>query len=163
MLNKNNITSTSEEILKCGICWDTFEEKDKIAIPEQCENHLFCFECLKYWAKHNRSCPLDRKPFTQIYVYNCNEDSEDIVYCINPIKLSYYLASFCNEYMMHAESQNLDNGSPSYLEAITRFRKEIRWCFNHEHFLFTFLDYDGNFIEEEHINEYIMFLERFMT
>lgn len=156
----NNISSTSDEVRKCGICWDTFEKKHKIAYPEQCENHSFCFECLKSWARRNRSCPLDRKPFEEIYVYNWYENSYATVFSMEPINFWNYLEAFRNDYV---KFQVMNKRTPSYLKAIRVFQKVIREWFEDEKFIITLIDHNGNLIEEEQIYEYLKILERNMS
>ena len=53
--NENNL---------CAIC---LNEPVQLAHPCSCD-HIFCFACLKEWAKFKKSCPLCRKNFRKIKI-----------------------------------------------------------------------------------------------
>ncbi|KAL7634860.1 UNVERIFIED_CONTAM: hypothetical protein RMT77_015237 [Armadillidium vulgare] len=54
----------------CPICCEKLN--GKIGSPGQC-NHLFCLDCISQWAKRIRTCPLDRKGFSTIQLFEKRE------------------------------------------------------------------------------------------
>lgn len=57
----------------CSIC---LEEIKDLANPNNC-NHDFCRECLIKWSKNcSNTCPLCKKPFHKIYIYENNKRIE---------------------------------------------------------------------------------------
>ncbi|KAB7504301.1 Protein SCAF11 [Armadillidium nasatum] len=54
----------------CPICCEKLT--GKIGSPGQC-NHFFCLDCISQWAKRRRTCPLDRKGFSSIQLFEKRE------------------------------------------------------------------------------------------
>uniref|UniRef100_A0A3B3VM09 RING-type domain-containing protein n=1 Tax=Poecilia latipinna TaxID=48699 RepID=A0A3B3VM09_9TELE len=54
-----------EEPEKCPVCLGTLAGGE-LAMPDSC-CHVFCLRCLLTWAQMSSSCPVDRRPFTNVY------------------------------------------------------------------------------------------------
>ncbi|KAL7634858.1 UNVERIFIED_CONTAM: hypothetical protein RMT77_015235 [Armadillidium vulgare] len=54
----------------CPICCEKLN--GKIGSPGNC-NHFFCLDCISQWAKRIRTCPLDRKGFSSIQLFEKRE------------------------------------------------------------------------------------------
>ena len=62
-------SSDGEGSEKCPICLLKLTNDHEIGKPAVCD-HAFCFLCIEEWSKVMRTCPIDRKEFTQIKVYD---------------------------------------------------------------------------------------------
>ena len=65
--NQSNNNQTT-----CPICLNDIDPRQTIAIPssESCLSHIFCLDCLLTWTKSSTaSCPVDRKPYNAVHVY----------------------------------------------------------------------------------------------
>ncbi|XP_054283893.1 E3 ubiquitin-protein ligase RLIM-like [Macrosteles quadrilineatus] len=60
--------SGEEESEKCPICLTAFKLQ-QIGKPTSC-NHMFCCKCIKEWATKSNTCPVDRKEFNKLAVFN---------------------------------------------------------------------------------------------
>ncbi|XP_028305366.1 protein SCAF11 isoform X2 [Gouania willdenowi] len=60
----------AEEAERCPICLGVLAGSD-LAIPDSC-CHVFCLRCLLTWAEMSPSCPVDRKPFHNVYRWDGN-------------------------------------------------------------------------------------------
>jgi PHD and RING finger domain-containing protein 1 len=65
--------STDSNAEKCPICLLSFDKNQEIGKPIVC-NHSFCFPCINEWSKVVQTCPIDRKEFTEINVYDFESD-----------------------------------------------------------------------------------------
>lgn len=54
-----NLESVSTH-LYCSICQDVFDEPQRAPC-----GHSFCKKCIQQWLKQSKTCPEDRKPFTE--------------------------------------------------------------------------------------------------
>lgn len=61
-------SSDGEGSEKCPICLLKLTNDHEIGKPAVCD-HAFCFPCIEEWSKVMRTCPIDRKEFSQINVY----------------------------------------------------------------------------------------------
>lgn len=52
---------------QCPVCLMSLKEQ-LLGTPNNCP-HVFCFECIQEWAKNATTCPVGRKPFTEILVH----------------------------------------------------------------------------------------------
>lgn len=96
--NDNNITKKIIKSSKniCNICRDNIEQIDKIIILKKCK-HIYCEDCLKLWAKHNKNTynkyitcmyckknsPLLDKKKDEEYIknYHSNKYIDNIILC----------------------------------------------------------------------------------
>ncbi|KAK2858758.1 hypothetical protein Q5P01_003378 [Channa striata] len=58
----------TEEAERCPICLGVLAGGE-LAMPDSC-CHIFCLRCLLTWAKMAPSCPVDRRPFTNVYKWD---------------------------------------------------------------------------------------------
>lgn len=65
-------STNSDGTEKCPICLLSFESQE-IGKPEVC-SHSFCFPCIFEWSKVVKTCPIDRREFNKIVVFE-NLDS----------------------------------------------------------------------------------------
>ncbi|CAG9803649.1 unnamed protein product [Chironomus riparius] len=65
-------SANSDNAEKCPICLLSFGSQE-IAKPAVCQ-HAFCFLCIHEWSKVVKTCPIDRKEFKEIIVFE-NFDS----------------------------------------------------------------------------------------
>lgn len=56
---------------RCPICGDVIQ--DPFAKTNICQ-HNFCYQCLKESATYRTICPVDRKNFTEIFIFDRNKD-----------------------------------------------------------------------------------------
>lgn len=66
-----NIQDSSDEMSssntdQCPVCLMSLKEQ-LLGTPNNCP-HVFCFECIQEWAKNATTCPVGRKPFSEILV-----------------------------------------------------------------------------------------------
>lgn len=52
---------------QCPVCLMSLKEQ-LLGTPNNCP-HVFCFECIREWAKNATTCPVGRLPFTEILVH----------------------------------------------------------------------------------------------
>lgn len=52
---------------QCPVCFEPISPP--VASPECC-NHYFCLPCLSDWSKVQHACPLDRKAYDLIFLYD---------------------------------------------------------------------------------------------
>ncbi|XP_021165760.2 protein SCAF11 isoform X3 [Fundulus heteroclitus] len=57
--------SDGEEPEKCPVCLGAVAGAE-LAMPDSC-CHVFCLRCLLTWAQMSPSCPVDRRPFSNVY------------------------------------------------------------------------------------------------
>ncbi|XP_019747342.1 protein SCAF11 isoform X2 [Hippocampus comes] len=57
--------SDAEEAERCPICLGV-PARGELAMPDSC-CHVFCLGCLLTWAEMVPSCPVDRRPFRNVY------------------------------------------------------------------------------------------------
>ncbi|XP_067283050.1 protein SCAF11 [Pseudorasbora parva] len=70
-----------EEDQRCPICLNRPRRTDR-AVPDCCR-HVYCSACLLRWAQMVQSCPVDRRPFSAIYLQGSSQ------HCIKlPVKAS---------------------------------------------------------------------------
>lgn len=62
-------SSDGEGSEKCPICLLKLTNDHEIGKPAVCD-HAFCFPCIEEWSKVMRTCPIDRKEFSEIKVYD---------------------------------------------------------------------------------------------
>ncbi|MED6236924.1 hypothetical protein ATANTOWER_016193, partial [Ataeniobius toweri] len=62
--------SDAEEPEKCPVCLGALAGGE-LAMPDSC-CHVFCLRCLLTWAEMSPSCPVDRRPFTNVYRWDVN-------------------------------------------------------------------------------------------
>uniref|UniRef100_A0AAQ4PKK0 RING-type domain-containing protein n=1 Tax=Gasterosteus aculeatus aculeatus TaxID=481459 RepID=A0AAQ4PKK0_GASAC len=62
--------SDAEEAERCPICLGILAGGE-LAMPDSC-CHVFCLRCLLTWAEMAPSCPVDRRPFTNVYRWDGN-------------------------------------------------------------------------------------------
>ncbi|XP_043086692.1 protein SCAF11 isoform X2 [Puntigrus tetrazona] len=55
-----------EEAQRCPICLNRPRRTDR-AVPDCCR-HVYCSACILRWAQMVQSCPVDRRPFSVIYL-----------------------------------------------------------------------------------------------
>ncbi|XP_026218418.1 protein SCAF11 isoform X2 [Anabas testudineus] len=55
----------AEEAERCPICLGVLAGGE-LAMPDSC-CHVFCLKCLLTWAEMAPSCPVDRRPFSNVY------------------------------------------------------------------------------------------------
>ncbi|XP_038594496.1 protein SCAF11 isoform X2 [Micropterus salmoides] len=60
----------AEEAERCPICLGVLAGGE-LAMPDSC-CHVFCLRCLLTWAEMAPSCPVDRRPFTNVYRWDGN-------------------------------------------------------------------------------------------
>ncbi|XP_039999310.1 protein SCAF11 isoform X2 [Xiphias gladius] len=60
----------AEEAERCPICLGVLAGCE-LAMPDSC-CHVFCLRCLLTWAEMAPSCPIDRRPFTNVYRWDGN-------------------------------------------------------------------------------------------
>lgn len=65
-------STNSDDAEKCPICLLSLGSQE-IGRPEVC-SHAFCFLCIHEWSKVVKTCPIDRKLFNKIIVFE-NLDS----------------------------------------------------------------------------------------
>lgn len=83
----------SNSVEKCPICLLKFG-LDQIGKPSTCE-HSFCFPCIEEWSKVVRTCPIDRKEFTHINVYD-NIETNNLLKTVavgKQISINEYIAA----------------------------------------------------------------------
>lgn len=68
--------SSDDAMEKCPICLHSFREQE-IGTPNVCE-HNYCAPCIDEWSRNVQTCPIDRKPFTQIRVRASIENGDVI-------------------------------------------------------------------------------------
>lgn len=68
--------SSNDAMEKCPICLHSFREQE-IGTPNVCD-HNYCAPCIDEWSRNVQTCPIDRKPFTQIRVRSSIENGEFI-------------------------------------------------------------------------------------
>lgn len=64
--NSSDSDSSCDLLEKCPICLHAFREQE-IGTPSVCE-HSFCAPCIEEWSSNVQTCPIDRKPFTNIRI-----------------------------------------------------------------------------------------------
>lgn len=62
-------STDSNNVDKCPICLVAFQSGQEIGKPRVCQ-HAFCFPCIHEWSKVVQTCPIDRKEFKDIDVYD---------------------------------------------------------------------------------------------
>jgi PHD-finger/Ring finger domain len=65
-------SDSSESNEKCPICLLSFYDQE-IGTPDMC-SHAFCASCIEAWAKMMKTCPIDRKSFATINIYQSYEN-----------------------------------------------------------------------------------------
>ena len=60
-------SSSNEDTEKCPICLLRLNDQE-IGSPDVCE-HIFCAPCIDEWSKNVTTCPIDRKSFEAINIY----------------------------------------------------------------------------------------------
>ncbi len=50
---------------ECSICYEKIIKRGKL----NCCWHLFCINCIKQWKNKNKRCPICRKIFNSIKIY----------------------------------------------------------------------------------------------
>lgn len=78
---ESDSSSDGENSDKCPICLLKFSNDQEIGRPSVCE-HSFCFPCIEEWSKVVRTCPIDRKEFSKIDVYD-NLENGNLVRTVN--------------------------------------------------------------------------------
>jgi PHD and RING finger domain-containing protein 1 len=66
---ESDSSTDSSGVDKCPICLLAFTADKEVGKPSVCE-HQFCFPCIHEWSKVVRTCPIDRKEFNEIRVYD---------------------------------------------------------------------------------------------
>lgn len=69
---ESDSSTNSDNAEKCPICLLSFDNQE-VGKPEVCA-HSFCFLCIFEWSKVVKTCPIDRKEFGKILVFE-NLDS----------------------------------------------------------------------------------------
>ncbi|KAG5684984.1 hypothetical protein PVAND_014187 [Polypedilum vanderplanki] len=64
---ESEASTDSDGCEKCPICLLAFS--NEIGRPKVCQ-HLFCFPCIDEWSKVMKTCPIDRREFSQIEVFD---------------------------------------------------------------------------------------------
>ncbi|VUZ49783.1 unnamed protein product [Hymenolepis diminuta] len=100
--NKCHSFTVEAKSNNCGICWNSLNMH--YANPACCR-HKFCYNCLKRWAEINNSCPLCRKRFQEMLIYNRNGSKrENIVPRIPQAIPTEIVESDPNQYLRLLES-----------------------------------------------------------
>ncbi|XP_073694121.1 uncharacterized protein scaf11 isoform X2 [Garra rufa] len=60
-----------EEAQRCPICLNRPRRADR-AVPDCCR-HVYCSACILRWAQMVQSCPVDRRPFSVIYLQGSSQ------------------------------------------------------------------------------------------
>ncbi|XP_077091295.1 uncharacterized protein scaf11 isoform X3 [Siphateles boraxobius] len=60
-----------EEDQRCPICLNRPRRTDR-AVPDCCR-HVYCSACILRWAQMVQSCPVDRRPFSAIYLQSSSQ------------------------------------------------------------------------------------------
>uniref|UniRef100_A0A673KIS6 Protein SCAF11-like n=1 Tax=Sinocyclocheilus rhinocerous TaxID=307959 RepID=A0A673KIS6_9TELE len=60
-----------EEAQRCPICLNRPRRTDR-AVPDCCR-HVYCSACILRWAQMVQSCPVDRRPFSVIYLQGSSQ------------------------------------------------------------------------------------------
>uniref|UniRef100_A0A671TAE4 Protein SCAF11-like n=1 Tax=Sinocyclocheilus anshuiensis TaxID=1608454 RepID=A0A671TAE4_9TELE len=60
-----------EEAQRCPICLNRPRRTDR-AVPDCCR-HVYCSACIFRWAQMVQSCPVDRRPFSVIYLQGSSQ------------------------------------------------------------------------------------------
>ncbi|KAK9975536.1 hypothetical protein ABG768_020789 [Culter alburnus] len=60
-----------EEDQRCPICLNRPRRTDR-AVPDCCR-HVYCSACILRWAQMVQSCPVDRRPFSAIYLQGSSQ------------------------------------------------------------------------------------------
>ncbi|XP_059360679.1 protein SCAF11-like isoform X3 [Carassius carassius] len=60
-----------EEVQRCPICLNRPRRTER-AVPDCCR-HVYCLDCIRRWAQMVRSCPVDRRPFSMIYLQGSSQ------------------------------------------------------------------------------------------
>ncbi|XP_058629498.1 protein SCAF11 isoform X5 [Onychostoma macrolepis] len=60
-----------EEAPRCPICLNRPRRMDR-AVPDCCR-HVYCSACILRWAQMVQSCPVDRRPFSVIYLQGSSQ------------------------------------------------------------------------------------------
>lgn len=71
---ESDSSSDGEGSEKCPICLLKLTNDQEIGKPEICD-HIFCFPCIEEWSKVMRTCPIDRKEFSKIKVFDNVENN----------------------------------------------------------------------------------------
>ncbi|XP_057180712.1 protein SCAF11 isoform X2 [Triplophysa rosa] len=78
---KDGQSSEDEAAQRCPICLNRPRRADR-AVPDCC-THVYCSACILRWAQMVQSCPVDRRPFSVIYLQGFSQ------LCIKlPVKVS---------------------------------------------------------------------------
>uniref|UniRef100_A0A672T8L1 Protein SCAF11-like n=1 Tax=Sinocyclocheilus grahami TaxID=75366 RepID=A0A672T8L1_SINGR len=60
-----------EEAQRCPICLNRPRRTER-AVPDCCR-HVYCLDCIRRWAQMVQSCPVDRRPFSVIYLQGSSQ------------------------------------------------------------------------------------------
>lgn len=66
-LHESGEETPSSNTDQCPVCLMSLKEQ-LLGTPNNCP-HVFCYECIQEWSKNANTCPVGRKPYTEILVH----------------------------------------------------------------------------------------------
>lgn len=97
--SESDSSSDREESEKCPICLLKLSKDQEIGRPVVCD-HSFCFPCIEEWSKVMKTCPIDRREFNQIKIYD-NLESNNFLRVVDvgeQMSIKDYTAADENEF-----------------------------------------------------------------